>query len=88
MPPKLSRTVVMPEYFKKLSDYVIVGPKGLVPLTYVVEVNLSDRLVVEKMMRDPEFKARFQVSAVTPMNLEDLGKAKTGKVVVTLKEQV
>jgi len=84
--PQSNHSVVMPEYLKKLSDYVMVGPNGIIPLNYVIELDLArDHAVIERIRSDKQFAERFSISAVTPMKVEDLGKKKTGKVAVTLK---
>jgi len=78
--------VAIPAYLKKLSEYVALGPHGIIPLNYVVEVDLTrDKAVIERIRSDPQFAERFNVSAVTPMKFEDLGKMKTGKIAVTLR---
>ena len=78
--------VDIPAYFKKLGSYIAVGPKGLVPLNYVVEIDLvRDKAIVDKMKNDPQFAERFSVSALTPMKINELDKIKTGKIAVSIK---
>jgi hypothetical protein len=78
--------VAIPAYLKKLSEYIILGPHGIIPLNYVVEIDLvKDQAVIERIRNDPQFAERFHVSAVTPMKVEDLGKMKTGKIAVTIR---
>ena len=79
--------VEIPEYLVKLGSYIVVGPNGKVPLNYVVQFDLAkDKAVIERIKSDPQFAKRFNVSAITPLKLEELEKMKSGTVAITLKE--
>jgi len=80
------KLVGIPEYLIKVGSYIQIGPHGIIPLNYVVEIDLAkDRAVLERIKSDPQFAERFTVSAMTPVKLEDLEKMKAGTVAITLK---
>jgi hypothetical protein len=82
----IKKEIVMPEYLKKISSYVAIGPHGVVPLNYVVEIDLvKDKAIIEAIHKDAAFAERFKVSMLTPIKTEELAKHKTGTVVITLK---
>jgi hypothetical protein len=83
---KKKELVGIPEYLVKLGSYIEIGPHGVIPLNYVVQIDLvKDRAVIERIKGDPQFAERFTVSAMTPLKLEDAEKMKTGTVAITLK---
>jgi hypothetical protein len=82
-----NKELSIPEYLVKLGSYIVIGPHGKIPLNYVIQIDLiKDKAVIERIKSDPQFAKRFNVSSVTPVKLEDLGKMKTGTVAITLKE--
>lgn len=84
---KKKEYLAIPEYLVKVGSYIKIGPRGPIPLNYVVEIDLfKDRAVLERIKADPQFAERFTVSTVTPAKLADIEKMKTGKVVITMKE--
>ena len=85
--PIKKELLAIPEYLVKVGSYITIGPHGVIPLNYVVQIDLAkDRAVLERIKADPQFAERFTVSAVTPVKLADVEKMKTGKVVITMKE--
>jgi hypothetical protein len=82
----IKKEIVMPEYLKKISSYIAIGPHGIVPLNYVVEINLAkDKAIIEAIKKDPAFAERFQISMLTPVKTEELAKHKAGCAVISLK---
>jgi hypothetical protein len=85
-PLDIKKEHALSEYLVKLGNYVIVGPGGIIPLTYVVQIDLvKDRAVLERIKKDPQFSERFTLSTLTPVKVEDAEKMKTGTVAITLK---
>jgi hypothetical protein len=85
-PIPIKKEYALSEYLVKLGNYVLVGPGGIIPLTYVVQIDLSkDKAVLERIRKDPQFSERFTLSTMTPVKVEEAEKMKTGTVAITLK---
>ena len=83
---KKKEIVGIPEYLIKLGSYIELGPKGVIPLNYVIQIDLAkDKAIIDKIKSDPQFAERFTVSALTPVKIGELEKMKAGTVAITMK---